>query len=290
MKWFKLIPVLALAVALIGCGKGDKSASINGNADSTMMAAQKNKNSADNNDGEYDPVGDREREEAKLFESDNSKTRYAALEDASDYISLVELSSDAGGGVSLKFIKNYKGALSTIELKTPKSLTPNQEYIVFYRDTLEGDVRPTHDTYAFYKVDGSDDELLRYFEKKYDERYSAKDEKTSKSSKDKDKDTAEAGSASTYDSTDKDAADTTKSSKESTKSGESSSKSKSTSKTSKDSDEKSSTGKSTTSTKSTKSGTSTKTGTSTKSTKSTTSSKKSSSKKQSTKRSTNLEN
>lgn len=274
MKWFKLIPVLALAVALIGCGKGDKSASINGDADSTMMAAQKNKNSADNNDGEYDPVGDREREEAKLFESDNSKTRYAALEDASDYISLVELSSDAGGGVSLKFIKNYKGALSTIELKTPKSLTPNQEYIVFYRDTPEGDVRPTHDTYAFYKVDGSDDELLRYFEKKYDERYSAKDEKTSKSSKDKD--TAEAGSASTYDSTDKDAADTTKSSKESTKSGESSSKSKSTSKTSKDSNEKS-----TTSTKSTK------TGTSTKSTKST---KGSSSKKQSTKRSTNLEN
>ena len=289
MKWFKLIPVLALAVALIGCGKGDKSASINGNADSTMMAAQKNKNSADNNDGEYDPVGDREREEAKLFESDNSKTRYAALEDASDYISLVELSSDAGGGVSLKFIKNYKGALSTIELKAPKSLTPNQEYIVFYRDTPEGDVRPTHDTYAFYKVDGSDDELLRYFEKKYDERYSAKDEKTSKSSKDKDKDTAEAGSASTYDSTDKDAADTKKSSKESTKNGESSSKSKSksTSKTSKDSDEKSSTGKSTTSTKSTKSGTSTKTGTSSKST---TSSKKSSSKKQSTKRSTNLEN
>ncbi|KXB66717.1 hypothetical protein HMPREF1863_00960 [Aedoeadaptatus coxii] len=285
MKWFKLIPVLALAVALIGCGKGDKSASINGNADSTMMAAQKNKNSADNNDGEYDPVGDREREEAKLFESDNSKTRYAALEDASDYISLVELSSDAGGGVSLKFIKNYKGALSTIELKTPKSLTPNQEYIVFYRDTPEGDVRPTHDTYAFYKVDGSDDELLRYFEKKYDERYSAKDEKTSKSSKDKDKDTAEAGSASTYDSTDKDAADTTKSSKESTKSGESSSKSKSksksTSKTSKDSDEKSSTSKSTTSTKSTKSGTSTK---------STKSTKGSSSKKQSTKRSTNLEN
>ncbi len=281
MKWFKLIPVLALAVALIGCGKGDKSASINGNADSTMMAAQKNKNSADNNDGEYDPVGDREREEAKLFESDNSKTRYAALEDASDYISLVELSSDAGGGVSLKFIKNYKGALSTIELKTPKSLTPNQEYIVFYRDTPEGDVRPTHDTYAFYKVDGSDDELLRYFEKKYDERYSAKDEKTSKSSKDKDKDTAEAGSASTYDSTDKDAADTTKSSKESTKSGESSSKSKSTSKTSKDSDEKSTTSKSATSTKSTK------TGTSTKSTKST---KGSSSKKQSTKRSTNLEN
>ena len=281
MKWFKLIPVLALAVALIGCGKGDKSASINGNADSTMMAAQKNKNSADNNDGEYDPVGDREREEAKLFESDNSKTRYAALEDASDYISLVELSSDAGGGVSLKFIKNYKGALSTIELKTPKSLTPKQEYIVFYRDTPEGDIRPTHDTYAFYKVDGSDDELLRYFEKKYDERYSAKDEKTSKSSKDKDKDTAEAGSASTYDSTDKDAADTTKSSKESTKSGESSSKSKSTSKTSKDSDEKSTTSKSATSTKSTK------TGTSTKSTKST---KGSSSKKQSTKRSTNLEN
>ena len=129
MKWFKLAPVLALAVALIGCGKSEDDVSTNGNADSTMMAAQKNKNKADNNEGEYDPVGDLAREENKLFESENSKTRYAALEEASDYISLVELSSDAGGGVSLKFIKNYKGALSTIELKTPKSLTPNQEYI-----------------------------------------------------------------------------------------------------------------------------------------------------------------
>ena len=270
MKWFKLAPALALAVVLIGCGKSEGDVSTNGNADSTMMAAQKNKDKAgNNNEGEYDPVGDLAREEAKLFESENSKTRYAALEEASDYISLVELSSDAGGGVSLKFIKNYKGALSTIELKTPKSLTPNQEYIVFYRDTAEGDVRPTHDTYAFYKVDGSDDELLRYFEKKYDDRDTAKEEETS--SKDKDKDTVEAGSSSKRSTTDKDDSKTKSSTKESTKSTSSSS-SKSTSSgtaTSKSSGTKS------TSTKST-------------STKGTGSS--SNSKKQSTKRSTDLEN
>ena len=263
MKWFKLAPVLALAVALIGCGKSESDVSTNGNADSTMMAAQKNKNKAGNNEGEYDPVGDLAREENKLFESESSKTRYAALEEASDYISLVELSSDAGGGVSLKFIKNYKGALSTIELKTPKSLTPNQEYIVFYRDTAEGDVRPTHDTYAFYKVDGSDDDLLRYFEKKYDDRDTAKEEETS--SKDKDKDTVEAGSSSKRRTTDKDDSKTKSSTKESTKSTSSSSGTA----TSKSSGTKS------TSTKST-------------STKGTGGS--SNSKKQSTKRSTDLEN
>ena len=265
MKWFKLAPVLALAVALAGCGKSEGDVSTNGNADSTMMAAQKNKDKAgNNNEGEYDPVGDLAREETKLFESENSKTRYAALEEASDYISLVELSSDAGGGVSLKFIKNYKGALSTIELKTPKSLTPNQEYIVFYRDTAEGDVRPTHDTYAFYKVDGSDDDLLRYFEKKYDDRDTAKEEETS--SKDKDKDTVEAGSSSKRRTTDKDAADTKSSTKESTKSTSSSS------------------GTATSSTSS-KSGTTTTKSTSTKGT-----GGSSGSKKQSTKRSTDLEN
>lgn len=274
MKWFKLAPVLALAVALMGCGKSEGDVSTNGNADSTMMAAQKNKDKAENNnEGEYDPVGDLAREETKLFESENSKTRYAALEGASDYISLVELSSDAGGGVSLKFIKNYKGALSTIELKTPKSLTPNQEYIVFYRDTAEGDVRPTHDTYGFYKVDGSDDELLRYFEKKYDDRDTAKEEE--RSSKDKDKDTVEAGSSSKRSTTDKDAADTKSSTKKSTKSTSSSSGTA-------------------TSSKSSSGGTATGSGTAkskssaTKSTKGTGGS--SNSKKQSSKRSTDLEN
>ena len=269
MKWFKLAPVLALAVALIGCGKEESNVTTNSNADSTMMAAQKNKDTADNNEGEYDPIGDLEREETKLFESENSKTRYAALEEASDYISLVELSSDAGGGVSLKFIKNYKGALSTIELKTPKSLTPNQEYIVFYRDTAEGDVRPTHDTYGFYKVDGSDDELLRYFEKKYDDRDTAKEEETS--SKDKDKDTAEAGSSSKRSTADKDATDTKTSTKESTKSGSSSSGTSSNSSTA--------TG-----------GTSSSKSSSTKSTSTKGTGGNSNSKKQSTKRSTDLEN
>lgn len=282
MKWFKLAPVLALAVALIGCGKSESDVSTNGNADSTMMAAQKNKDKAGNNEGEYDPVGDLAREETKLFESENSKTRYAALEEASDYISLVELSSDAGGGVSLKFIKNYKGALSTIELKTPKSLTPNQEYIVFYRDTAEGDVRPTHDTYAFYKVDGSDDDLLRYFEKKYDDRDTAKEEETS--SKDKDKDTVEAGSSSKRSTTDKDAADTKSSTKESTKSTSSSSGTATGSKSSSKSSGTTTSSGTATSKSSTTKSTSTK-GTSTKGT-----GGSSNSKKQSTKRSTDLEN
>lgn len=166
MKWFQWSSVLVLAVALAGCGKGETPPK--DDANNAMLATQSPDETKD--DSNYNPEKERLQEEKELFESENKNTRYAALEDASDYISLVELSSDAAGGVSLDFIKNYKGALSTVEIKTPKGLTPNQEYIIFYRDTDDGTILPTHATYGLYRVDGSDDDLLRYMEKNYADR------------------------------------------------------------------------------------------------------------------------
>lgn len=194
MKFRKLVPLLAACLFLFACGNGAKdTADAEAQREEALAAerdaageknttnGEEDKDTADEN-ADYDPEGDREKKEKELFESEDEKTRYAALEDASDYIALVELSTAANGEVGLEFVKNYKGALSTVELPAPKGLTPNREYIIFYRDEADGTVAPTHATNGFYRVDGSDDALLRYMEKKYaevDDRLSD-DEKTDK--------------------------------------------------------------------------------------------------------------
>ena len=150
---------LALCLCLAGCSK--KSEAPKDDEKPAKAAATTNKNEA------YEPEKDKAAAEKALFESDNEDKRNAALEDASDYIALVELSTNANGQMELEFIKNYKGMLSTVELPVPKGMTPNQEYIIFYRDGADGVVGPVHPTYGYYAVDGSDDALLRHMERTY---------------------------------------------------------------------------------------------------------------------------
>lgn len=151
---------LALCLCLAGCGKRSEAPKKD---EKPAKAAATTKNEA------YEPEKDKAAAEKALFESDNEDKRNAALEDASDYIALVELSTNANGQMELEFIKNYKGMLSTVELPVPKGMTPNQEYIIFYRDGADGVVGPVHPTYGYYAVDGSDDSLLRHMERTYGE-------------------------------------------------------------------------------------------------------------------------
>ena len=170
---------LALCLCLAGCGK--KSEAPKDDEKPAKAAATTNKNEA------YEPEKDKAAAEKALFESDNEDKRNAALEDASDYIALVELSTNANGQMELEFIKNYKGMLSTVELPVPKGMTPNQEYIIFYRDGDDGVVGPVHPTYGSYAVDGSDDALLRHMERTYgDLDEDEEDTSSSKSKKDAD--------------------------------------------------------------------------------------------------------
>lgn len=152
---------LALCLCLTGCGKKSEAPKKEEKPD--KVAARTTK------DEVYEPEKDKAAAEKALFESDNEDKRNAALEDASDYIALVELSTNANGQMELEFIKNYKGMLSTVELPVPKGMTPNQEYIIFYRDGADGVVGPVHPTYGYYAVDGSDDPLLRHMERTYGE-------------------------------------------------------------------------------------------------------------------------
>ena len=169
---------LALCLCLAGCGK--KAEAPKEEEKAAKAVATENKDEA------YTPEKDKAAEEKALFESDDEDRRNAALEDASDYIALVELTTNAKGQMELEFIKNYKGALSTVEIPIPKGMTPNQEYIIFYRDGADGIVGPVHDTYGYYAVNGSDDSLLRHMEKTYGDLDEEEDTDTVKSKKDAD--------------------------------------------------------------------------------------------------------
>lgn len=169
---------LALCLCLAGCGK--KAEAPKEEEKAAKAVATENK------DETYTPEKDKAAEEKALFESDDEDRRNAALEDASYYIALVELTTNAKGQMELEFIKNYKGALSTVEIPIPKGMTPNQEYIIFYRDGADGIVGPVHDTYGYYAVNGSDDSLLRHMEKTYGDLDEEEDSDSVKSKKDAD--------------------------------------------------------------------------------------------------------
>lgn len=226
---------LALCLCLAGCGKNEK-------AEAPKKEEKPDKVAATTKDEAYEPEKDKAAAEKALFESDNEDKRNAALEDASDYIALVELSTNANGQMELEFIKNYKGMLSTVELPVPKGMTPNQEYIIFYRDGADGVVGPVHPTYGYYAVDGSDDPLLRHMERTYGEIDEDEEDTSSvKSKKDADAYDEDSYSSSKDSSSEKSSSSSkkssskTSSSKESTKSSSDSKKSSSQSKSSSDS-------------------------------------------------------
>lgn len=235
---------LALCLCLAGCGK---------KSEAPKKDEKPAKAAATTKDEAYEPEKDKAAAEKALFESDNEDKRNAALEDASDYIALVELSTNANGQMELEFIKNYKGMLSTVELPVPKGMTPNQEYIIFYRDGADGVVGPVHPTYGFYAVDGSDDPLLRHMERTYGDLDEDEEDTSSVKSK-KDADAYDEGdsygsskdssSEKSSSSSKKSSSKTSSSSKESTKSSSDTKKSSSQSKSSSDTKKKSSSKKS----------------------------------------------
>ena len=236
---------LALCLCLAGCGKKAEAPKEEEKAAKAVATESK--------DEAYTPEKDKAAEEKALFESDDEDKRNAALEAASDYIALVELTTNAKGQTELEFIKNYKGALSTVEIPIPKGMTPNQEYIIFYRDGADGIVGPVHDTYGYYAVNGSDDSLLRHMEMTYGDSDEEEDTDSVKSKKDADV-YGDKTNASSYESSE-DSSDSSRRS-ESSKKGTSSTSEK---KTSDSSSKKSSSSSDSSSSKSRKSSSSTST-------------------------------
>lgn len=99
----------------------------------------------------------------------------------SDYITRVKIQVDAENKTTVHFIEDYKGDLSNIEIKLPKSLTAGREYLIFYKDGTDGVITPTNVEESFIEIQGSDDGNLNYIEANY-----LKDDESDKNTKDKD--------------------------------------------------------------------------------------------------------
>lgn len=147
------ITLLAAALVLSACGKDD---TVNTPAnDITKTNAQENTATAEPKE-----------EDEENITSSFDKEAVDELIDESDYISRVRLQTSTAEGVNSTFLEDYKDDLSKIDIKLPKSLMPNTEYIVFYKDDKDGEIVPTNDN-AFIEIQDENDSNLIYIEKQY---------------------------------------------------------------------------------------------------------------------------
>ncbi len=146
------ITLLTATLLLTACGK-DKTVNTPAN-NITTKNTQENVDTA------------KPKEDEENITSSFDKELVDELIDESDYISRVRLQTSTAEGVNSTFLEDYKGDLSKIDLKLPKSLTPNTEYIIFYKDAEDGEIVPTNDK-SFIEIQDENDSNLIYIEKKY---------------------------------------------------------------------------------------------------------------------------
>ena len=141
---------LTLALSLAGCGKKNAKAEKTNDAKISSVAVEK------------------EASEEEITTSNFDKEAVNELIKNSDYISRVRISTSTAEGMNTSFLKDYKGDLSQIEVSLPKTLTPNKEYIVFFKDDDKGEVSPTERDGAFIELQVDKDSNLIYIEKQFD--------------------------------------------------------------------------------------------------------------------------
>ena len=142
MKKLSIILIsLLFVISLSACGKKN---STNVSKDAQVSSVAKEK----------------EATTEELTTSNFDKESLTELIKNSDYIARVRISTSTAEGMNTAFLKDYKGDLSQIVIELPKTLTPNKEYIVFYKD----DERDG----SFIEIQGDKDSNLIYIEKVFD--------------------------------------------------------------------------------------------------------------------------
>lgn len=149
-KIFIVLISLSLALSLVGCGKKSAKSEKSNNAKISSAAVEK------------------EADEEEITTSNFDKEAVNELIKNSDYISRIRVSTSTAEGMNTSFLKDYKGDLSQIEISFPKTLSPNKEYIVFYKDDEKGEVSPTERDGSFIELQGEKDSNLIYIEKQFD--------------------------------------------------------------------------------------------------------------------------
>ncbi len=149
-KIFIISMSLLLSLSLAACGKKDQAKS---EANEAKVASE---------------VTNKETDEEQVATSNFDKEAVNELIKNSDYISRIRISTSTAEGMSTAFLKDYKGDLSQIQVDIPKNLSPNKEYLIFYRDDEKGEVSPTDREGSFIELQGDKDSNLIYIEKQFD--------------------------------------------------------------------------------------------------------------------------
>lgn len=151
MKKIFIISIsLLLSLSLAACGKKEQAKA---GASEAKVASE---------------IGNKETDEDQVATSNFDKEAVNELIKNSDYISRIRISTSTAEGMSIAFLKDYKGDLSQIQVDIPKNLSPNKEYLVFYKDDEKGEVSPTDRDGAFIELQGEKDSNLIYIEKQFD--------------------------------------------------------------------------------------------------------------------------
>lgn len=149
-KIFIISMSLLLSLSLAACGKKDQAKS---EANEAKVASE---------------VTNKETDEEQVATSNFDKEAVNELIKNSDYISRIRISTSTAEGMSTAFLKDYKGDLSQIQVDIPKNLSPNKEYLIFYRDDEKGEISPTDREGSFIELQGDKDSNLIYIEKQFD--------------------------------------------------------------------------------------------------------------------------
>lgn len=149
-KIFIISMSLLLSLSLAACSKKDQAKA---EANEAKVASE---------------VANKETDEEQVATSNFDKEAVNELIKNSDYISRIRISTSTAEGMSTAFLKDYKGDLSQIQVDIPKNLSPNKEYLIFYRDDEKGEVSPTDREGAFIELQGDKDSNLIYIEKQFD--------------------------------------------------------------------------------------------------------------------------
>lgn len=149
-KIFIISMSLLLSLSLNACGKKDQAKA---EANEAKVASE---------------VANKETDEEQVATSNFDKEAVNELIKNSDYISRIRISTSTAEGMSTAFLKDYKGDLSQIQVDIPKNLSPNKEYLIFYRDDEKGEVSPTDREGSFIELQGDKDSNLIYIEKQFD--------------------------------------------------------------------------------------------------------------------------
>lgn len=109
----------------------------------------------------------KEKENENKNPNDNEKVEYKnveeeikALEEKSDYISIIKMSQTGPSGKEIHVVEDLKGSLKNIVIPEIPNMQANYNYLIFLKDSENGDITLTDSTRGLALIENDTDEKL----------------------------------------------------------------------------------------------------------------------------------